>query len=338
MKLSKKNKIIMTVLYIIPFVVVILSLSIGRYSMTFDGFIHAVISYLSSGVNSNNAETVTFKIRMPRIIAALIIGGALAVSGATYQSVFRNPLVSPDLLGASAGAGLGACIAIIFHSSTLMIQFSAFLGGIAAAGLTCYISNLLLKGKDGVLVYVLIGMVINALLEAGISIIKYIADPYDNLQTITFWLMGSLSNVQFSQIWILTAAVILGIIPLMINRWDINLLSFNDEEAMAMGMNIKKIRLMMILFATLLTSASVAVGGIIGWVGLVIPHIVRILVGANSNLLVPASFLVGSIYFVLIDDISRTLISMEIPIGILTAVIGAPIFILLLLKGGSGWK
>lgn len=338
MKSSAKSKAVITVLCILPFVAVLLSFCVGRYSLSLREFVEASISFLSSGVNSNNAETVVFKLRLPRILAALIIGGALATSGATYQSIFRNPLVSPDLLGASAGAGFGACLAIIMHANTLIIQLVAFAGGIVAVALTSLISNLLLKRKDVILVYVLIGMVINTMLQAGISITKYIADPFGDLQTITFWLMGSLAKVKLSEVWILVVIVMIGIIPIMTNRWKINLLSFNDEEAMAMGLDTKKIRLILLLFSTLLISTSVAVGGIISWVGLVIPHAVRILVGANNKLLIPASFLLGSTYLVLVDDISRALMSTEIPIGILTSLIGAPVFIILLLKGWSGWR
>jgi len=338
MKSSAKSKAVMAALWIMPLAAVILSFCVGRYSLSLHEFRQASISFLSSGVNSNNVETVIFKLRLPRILAALIIGGALATSGATYQSIFRNPLVSPDLLGASAGAGLGACIAIIMHANTVMIQLFAFAGGIAAVALTSFISSLLLKRKDVILVYVLIGMVMNTMLQAGISITKYIADPYDGLQTITFWLMGSLAKVKLSEVWVLGAVVLIGIIPIMTNRWKINLLSFNDEEAMAIGLDTKRIRLILLLCSTLIISASVAVSGLIGWVGLVIPHAVRILVGANNKLLIPASFLLGSTYLLFIDDISRALMSTEIPIGILTSLIGAPVFIVLLLKGRSGWR
>ena len=328
----------MIVLWILPFVAVLVSFGVGRYSLSFHEVIEASRSFLSSGVNSNNTETVIFKLRLPRILAALIIGGALAISGATYQSLFRNPLVSPDLLGASAGAALGACLAIIMHSNPITIQVFAFGGGIAAVSLTSLLSNLLLKRNDAILVYVLIGMVINAMLQAGISITKYIANPYDDLQTITFWLMGSLAKVKLSEVWILGVIVMIGITPILSNRWKINLLSFSDEEARAMGLETERLRLTLLLFSTLLISTCVAVGGIIGWVGLVIPHVVRILVGANNKLLIPCSFLLGGTYLLVVDDISRALLSTEIPIGILTSLLGAPVFIGLLLKGRSGWK
>lgn len=329
-----KNRVTILGIVLLLLIIVIASFCMGRYSLTLSGFFDAIHGLLKDGIISGNNETVLFKLRLPRIFSALLIGGALSTSGAVYQNIFKNPLVSPGILGASAGAGLGACIAIIISQNILITQTFAFMGGLSATGLTCFLSNKLSRDGEDIYIYVLIGMVMNAVLQAGISITKYVADPYNDLKTITFWLMGGLTDVKTYDLLILLVAVTLGMIPLMLNRWKINLLNFDDNEIEAMGVDVKTFRIKMIIAATLLSTAAVAVGGMIGWVGLVIPHITRMVVGPNNKLLIPASFLIGGTYFLIIDDLARSIMAMEIPLGILTAAIGAPVFISLLLKGG----
>lgn len=338
MKWMTNQKIIFVLLLFLLFCMTIGSFFVGRYEVNPKEFFDTLIGEVAHAQIDYNTQIVFLKIRLPRILAAILVGGALAASGSTYQGIFGNPLISPDLLGATSGAGLGACIAIILNLNPIWIQIAAFAGGLGATLFTCFLSNLFMKGNNSVVVYILIGMVISAVFKAGISISKYVCDPYNDLQTITFWLMGSLSAVQMEDVFILAIIAVVSMIPIFLNSWKINLLSFSEEEAMSMGIHTRFFRLEMILAATLLCSASVAIGGIIGWVGLVIPHIARLLAGPNMKKLIPMAFLIGGIYLLFIDDISRSLFAMEIPIGILTSIIGAPVLIGLLIRGRTGWK
>jgi iron complex transport system permease protein len=315
----------------------IISFLAGKYDMTSEEIIKALLSFIKTGVNTNNAETVLFKIRLPRILAAFFIGGSLSMSGVVYQTVFRNPLASPDLLGVSSGAGLGACIAIMLNWKPWMVQLGAFFMGILAVGITCFLCGKLFRGRGNAGAYILIGIVVSAVFQSLISLIKYTADPYDQLQTIIFWLMGSMVHVEPVALIILVCSCIIGSIPLLFNRWKLNLLSFSDEEAAAMGINIRLFRIVMICSATFLCSAAVATSGIIGWVGLMVPHMVRLIVGADTRLLIPVSFFLGSILLLFIDDITRVLLLIELPLGLLTALTGAPVFIVLLIKGKGIW-
>lgn len=336
-KLSMKNRVIMVIIALI--LLFILSLSVGRYGITLSEFLQ-IIAFKLFGIEGNYSkviETVLFKVRLPRMLAAIFVGGALSMAGATYQGLFRNPMVSPDLLGASAGAGFGAAIALLFSFSILQVQISSFIFGIGAVFLTYLISSIISTENSSTLTLVLTGMVISTLFASFISMMKYVADPYSKLPNITFWLMGGLSSVKSSDVIMMSIPIVIGAIPIVLLRWKLNVLTFGEEEAQAMGINTKRIRAMFILCATLMTSAAVATSGMIGWVGLVIPHLVRMIVGSNYKILLPASALVGSFYLLLIDDIARSLFSIEIPLGILTSLIGAPFFIYLLLKGKKGW-
>jgi iron complex transport system permease protein len=336
-KLSMKNRVIMVIILLI--LLFILSLSVGRYGITLSEFLQIIASKLF-GIEGNYSkviETVLFKVRLPRMLAAIFVGGALAMAGATYQGLFRNPMVSPDLLGASAGAGFGAAIALLFNFSILQVQISSFVFGIGAVFLTYLISSIISTENSSTLTLVLTGMVISTLFASFISMIKYVADPYSKLPNIIFWLMGGLSSVKSSDVIMMSIPIVIGVIPIVLLRWKLNVLTFGEEEAQAMGINTKRIRVVFILCATLMTSAAVATSGMIGWVGLVIPHLVRMIVGPNYKILLPTSALVGSLYLLLIDDIARSLFSIEIPLGILTSLIGAPFFIYLLLKGKKGW-
>jgi iron complex transport system permease protein len=281
---------------------------------------------------SNMVETIIFKIRLPRILAAMLIGAALSIAGATYQGLFKNPMVSPDILGCSAGASFGAALALLLSCNAVGVQISAFTFGIAAVALSYTISKAVGNGEDEILMLVLVGMVVMALFQAFISITKYVADPYSKLPAITFWLMGGLTTISLKDVQILVLPVLLGTVPLLLLRWKLNALSFGDEEAQSMGINTSRIRLIMILCATLITSAAVSVGGQISWVGLVIPHLSRLIVGQNNKVVLPASVLIGAAYLLFIDDLARSLFVMEIPLGILTSLIGAPFFIFLLLR------
>ncbi|MDD5015039.1 MAG: iron ABC transporter permease [Atribacterota bacterium] len=280
-------------------------------------------------------ETVVFFVRLPRIVAAMLAGAGLSVSGASFQGIFNNPLVSPYILGVSAGAGFGAALAILLSESLLTIQVSAFVFGILAALLSLIIGRA--HKSTSTLTLVLGGIIVGALFSALLSLIKYIADPYDKLPAIVFWLMGSLSSVSNKDLLMLAPPILSGTFVLLLIRWKINILSMGDEEAQTLGVNPKKLRIVIIVCGVLITAASVSMSGIIGWVGLVIPHIGRMLVGPDYKKLLPVSILIGAAYLLLIDDLARTLTVAEIPLGIITAIVGAPIFAYLLQKRKTGW-
>jgi iron complex transport system permease protein len=315
-----------------------LSLFSGKYAMRPEEVFRAIASFLKNGRNTTNAETVLFKVRLPRIIAAALAGGGLSAAGLAFQIIFRNPLASPDLLGASAGAGFGACVAVIAGFSLPVVQAAGFAAGLAAVGLTCLISGKLSRGNNETTVYVLVGMAVNAVFHGGIGIAKYAADPYSQLQTITFWLMGSMTLVDFSQIPLLALGVLAGLIPLILCRWKLNLLCFDTDESSSMGLDSFRFRLLVIASSTLLCSSAVAACGMVGWVGLMIPHICRFLLGSDTRFLLPASFLSGGAFLILIDDITRLLTAIELPLGVLTALLGAPVFITLLINGRNRWN
>jgi iron complex transport system permease protein len=266
----------------------------------------------------------------------MIVGAALSISGASFQGIFRNPLVSPDILGVSAGAGFGAALAILFSQGSLIIQIMAFLTGLTAVSITYSISKSF-RGNT-TLMMVLGGIAIAALFTAFTSCIKYVADPYSKLPEITFWLMGSLATVNASSVITILIPIFLGFTILLLVRWRINALSIGDEEARSLGVNTDNLRIIVILSCTLLTASAVSVSGIIGWVGLVIPHIARIFVGPDHKILLPASISLGAVFLLLVDGVCRTAAPVEIPLGILTAIVGAPFFIYLLHKGYEGWS
>ena len=308
------------------------AISVGQYAIPLGELLQSIVS-LITGKPLTDAEFIIWNIRFPRILTALLVGAALAISGATYQGMFRNPLVSPDILGVSAGSGLGAVVAIYFDLPILGIQLLAFLFGLATVGIV-YLVSQLVRRLDPILALVLAGIAISALLGAGISLIKLLSDPYSQLTMITFWLMGSLTMATMSDLYVVGPIFMIGMIPLILLRWRMNLLSLDDEEALALGVNIKLLRLIFIISATMMTSAAVSITGIIGWIGLVIPHIARLLVGPDFRKLLPTSLFIGAGFLILTDTVARTIFPIEIPLSILTAFIGAPFFIGLLIKGG----
>ncbi|MCG8401181.1 MAG: iron ABC transporter permease [Firmicutes bacterium] len=290
-----------------------------------------------SGLSTTTASVIS-EIRIPRVTVALIVGGALAMAGAAYQGVFRNPMVSPDILGASAGAGFGASVGILLSMHTLGVQLLSFFFGLVAVGMSYSIGRAVGSRANITLVLVLAGIVISALFSAFISITKYLADPYSKLPEITFWLMGSLAAATPHDLIFVLPPVAISAVVLLLLRWRLNVLVFGDEEASALGMDTQKYRLVIIVCSTLLTASVVSISGLIGWVGLVIPHFSRLIIGPNYRYLLPASFLVGGLYLLLVDNLARNLLRVEIPLGILTAVIGAPVFIFLLLRSKREWQ
>lgn len=289
------------------------------------------------GQGDEQASIVVWNIRLPRVCAALLVGAALAAAGASYQALFRNPLVSPDILGVSAGAGLGAVAGIFLSLPVAAIQASAFVGGMAAVGFVTLVASMV-RNTDRTLSLVLIGVVIGALAGAATSLLKVMADPYDQLPAITFWLLGSLAAITTDDILPSLPMVLIGLVPLALLRWRINVLSLGDEEARALGIEVGRTRFLVIAAATLITASVTALAGVVGWVGLVIPHIARMLVGPGFARLLPVSVLIGAGYLLIVDTLARTIAQVEVPLGILTAVIGAPFFVWLLARGRRGWS
>lgn len=275
---------------------------------------------------------VVLNVRLPRILAAALIGAALSVAGVSYQGMFRNPMVSPDLLGASTGAGFGAALALLLSMNYFAVTLSAFLFGLAAVMLAYLISRR--SRMDITLSMVLAGMMISSLFTSGTSLIKLLADTESQLPAITYWLMGSLTSVRGRDVRFAALLVLLGILPLLLLRWRINLLTLSEAEARSMGVDTRRLRLTVIFCATLMTAASVSISGMIGWVGLVIPHFCRMIFGYDYRRLLPASALLGGAFLMLVDDLARTIATSEIPLGILTSFVGAPVFLYLILSGG----
>ncbi|MDL2319293.1 iron ABC transporter permease [Eubacteriales bacterium OttesenSCG-928-A19] len=315
---------------------IILSFALGRYPISVRELGGIVLSRLFSVEPfwAPRMETVLFNVRLPRILLSCLVGCSLSVAGASFQGIFQNPMASPDILGASSGAAFGAALAILLDLGTRMITVFAFLCSILTVGLVWVIGQRA-KGKQ-VLNLILSGMVISSLFTAGTSFIKLVADPSDQLPAITYWLMGSLAGASPRDIAFAFPVMLAGYIPLLLLRWRINLLTMGDEEAQTMGVNTRLVRLVVILSATLITATAVSVSGTIGWVGLVIPHISRKLVGNNYRHLMPLSMLMGALFLLIVDNVARNLLTTEIPLGILTAFIGAPFFLYLILRGGDG--
>ena len=279
---------------------------------------------------TDKMEIAVVNIRLPRILLACLVGGCLSAAGISYQTVFRNPMAAPDILGASSGACFGAALAILLGAGKAGTTVSAFLFSMLTIALV-YLIGSRTRGNR-VMSILLAGVMVSSLFSAGTSYIKLVADPTNQLPAITYWMMGSLSGATLKDVQGALFPMALGLVPLLLLRWRLNLLTLSDDEAKTAGVSTEKLRLAAILCATLLTASSVSVSGMIGWVGLVIPHLSRRLVGNNCRFLLPAGVLLGAVFLLLVDDLSRNLLSVEIPIGILTAFIGAPFFLFLLTR------
>ncbi|NPD13920.1 iron ABC transporter permease [Xinfangfangia sp. D13-10-4-6] len=310
-----------------------LGFAIGPYPLT-PG---QILGVLTGTEPDPRAYTVLRNIRGPRVVSAALIGAALAAAGAAYQTVFRNPLVSPDILGVSAGAGFGAVLGILLGLPVMMIQAMGFGFGLGTVALVMGLS-LALRGGAQLLVMVLCGIVIGALVGAGISLVKLLADPDEQLPAITFWLMGSLAGVKRLDLMAAAPAILLGLVPLIALRWRIGLLAMGDDEARAMGVEAGRLRLIVIAAATLMTASAVALAGVIGWIGLMVPHMARLAAGPRFDRMLPAALLIGAGFMVLVDTAARSIALIEVPLGILTAVLGAPVFVVLLARGARRWS
>ncbi len=332
---TKKFKIKFTILVVIFTVVFFGSFMMGRYPVSPPELMKIILSGIIDIPQSwpDAAENVIFQIRLPRVLAAAIIGAALSIAGVSYQGMFQNPMVSPDILGASSGAGFGAALAILLGAGYMGISVAAFLFGLAAVMLAYGISRV--SRINATLAMILAGMMIGSLFTSCTSFVKLVADTEQTLPAITYWLMGSLVSIKPQDVAFAIVPIIAGSVPLFLLKWRMNLLTVGEEEAQAMGINTRALRLVVIVCATLLTASSVAISGMIGWVGLVIPHFCRMIFGYDYRKIIPASALFGATFLMVVDNIARLATTAEIPLGILTSFVGAPIFVYLILKGGT---
>ncbi|MDF2873524.1 MAG: putative transporter permease protein [Sporomusa sp.] len=329
----------LSILIMVLAAIFFLSFLVGRYPIAPDialGILLSKIIHLTP-FWTEDLEIVMLKIRLPRIMAAILVGAALSAAGAAYQGMFRNPMVSPGILGVTAGASFGAALAILLSLDAVGIQLAAFAFGLLAVTTTYLITLWLGKKGETILVMILAGIIIGTLFTSFVSLIKYVADPNDALPAITYWLMGSLASVNDRDVYLAAVPIVAGLFVLTLLRWNLNVMSFGDEEAKALGVNTVRLRIIVVVCATMVTASAVAISGVIGLVGLVVPHLSRLLVGPNYKILLPVSIVMGSIFMLLVDDLARTMFSVEVPLGILTSIIGAPFFLYLLLHTRKGW-
>lgn len=323
------------VLVMIPLCIMFISLFVGRYPMTIVEVINALFR---PGLASNNPMhvNVIWELRLPRAILGALVGGSLAISGCTLQGLFKNPLVDTGILGVNAGAGFGAALAIVLFNNVYMTNISAFIFAVSAVLLSYWCSKI--YGRSSNIMLVLGGVVVSSIFVALLSFVKYIADPFDELPSIIFWLMGSISRADYNEIKIAIIPIGVGIVGLLLLRWRINIISIGEREAHTLGVNVRGLRVYLVLCSTLVAATSVCVSGTIGWIGLVIPHVSRMLVGNDNNILLPTSLSLGAGFLILVDILGRSITSAELPLNILTALIGGPFYIFLLKKTrGGAW-
>lgn len=338
-KTDKKNRITLLVMAAVLVICILASFSIGRYPVPLAELLGILGSKLGLPIEqfwTKQMETAVWNIRLPRVLLSVLVGACLSAAGAAYQGVFQNPIASPDILGASAGAGFGAALAILLGFSSVYITLFAFVASLLTVALVFTVGRHT-KG-DRVLGLVLAGIMISSLFQSGTSFIKLVADPGNKLPQITYWLMGSLSGASWSDFRIILLPVLAGLVPLTLMRWRMNVITMGDDEARALGVNAQKLRICIISCATLVTASAVSVSGMIGWVGLVIPHMMRRIIGSDYRSLMPASMLGGGIFLLAVDNVSRNVSSSGIPIGILTAFIGAPFFLWLITGKGDHYE
>ena len=321
--MKKHNIAIFALIFIFA---LIISFAIGRYSISPISLLKALFGFTITA----QEKTIIFNLRLPRIIIATFLGAGLSLSGLVYQGIFQNPMVSPDLLGSTSGAGFGAALAILLGLSYLEITLVSFLFGILAVSFVLLISSRV-RGNP-TLTLVLSGMMVSSVFSALISFIKLIADPEEALPQITYFLMGSLSSVRKEDILPVVILIVIAIVPIVILRWSLNIMTQGEEEAKALGVNTKAVRLASIISATIVTATATSLCGMISYVGLVIPHLVRMITGCDYRKTVPASILLGASFLLLVDTISRSIATVELPIGILTSLIGAPFFLYLIIR------
>lgn len=327
----------LTVLLLLLVALICVSFLLGRYAVRASDVLAACLGWLGLAPTVHGGAQVVMELRLPRIVGAVLVGAALSVSGAAYQVMFRNPMVSPTILGVSAGAAFGAAIAILLSLPVLVVHLTTFGGGLLAVAITYVVGVKFCRGGNTTLAIILSGIIVSTLFTSLLSMIKYVADPYDKLPIIVYWLMGSLASITRDNLILPLLLMATAFLPLYFLRWKINLLSFGDEEAKSLGIPVERLRLTVIICATLMTAAAVSISGIIGLVGLVVPHLVRFIVGPDFRFLLPGSALMGGLFLLASDNLARTLWTMEIPLGILTSLFGVPFFLYLLIKYHHSW-
>lgn len=332
---KKTQGLVIALSYGLVVLVALICLGFGRYAVPLGEVVDMIFSALLGGNEGGTASTVIFKVRLPRILLAIAAGAGLACSGAAFQSLFSNPLATPDTLGVASGASFGAVLAMMLGGNLIVIQLFALVSGLLACAITYWISRV--KSQRSVIMIVLSGMVVSALFQAFVSLLKYLADPEDELPSITYWLLGSMSSVTYTNLLFGLPCIVLGAAMIFVLRWRLNILSLTEDEARSMGVNIKLLRLLVIVASSLITASVVSMCGLVGWVGLLVPHIARMLMGSNNNTVIPLSLSLGAVFMLIIDTAARSATAAEIPISILTAIIGAPFFIGLLRKTGGVW-
>ncbi|HML21951.1 MAG TPA: iron ABC transporter permease [Aggregatilinea sp.] len=340
MSVERRQAVLYILLLVLPLPLAVYTIGLGRYEIAPGDVVRALADWVTVGHNASDlpdlAYDIVIRVRLPRIAAAMLIGGNLAVTGAAFQGIFRNPLVDSNILGVTSGAGFGAALMLLLKGSTLEVQMSAFFFGMLAV-LAAYAASRLYHTAP-LLMLTLVGIVIGSFFSSLTSLLKYVADPLDALPAITYWLMGGLTSVTQRDLPMLGLISITGMISLWLVRWRLNVLSMGDSEALALGLNPTRLKVIIILFSTLMTAAAVSVGGVIGWVGLVVPHAARTLVGPSHLRLIPATIAMGMVFLLLIDTLSRTMLPGEVPLGVFTGIVGAPLLLIILRVNKTGWK
>ena len=333
---GKSKQALIVFLIIFPFVTALICLGFGRYSLSVFDTVRILFSSISGAEVTPVEKSVIFSVRLPRIILAIFVGSGLSCAGAAFQGLFTNPLATPDTLGVGSGASFGAVLALLLKSNLIVVQIFALVFGLVSCAITYTVGRF--RGKTSIVMIVLSGMVVSALFQAFVSLVKYVADPQDVLPSITYWLMGSMFGASYTTLLLGLPFIIVGTLIIFALRWWLNILSLSEDEANSMGMNIKLLRMLIILSSSLITASCVSMCGSIGWIGLLVPHMARMLLGSNNNTVIPVSISLGAGFVIIIDTFARSATAAEIPISILTAVIGAPFFIALLRKTGGSWS
>lgn len=323
------------ILIFFPLVCGLLGLSMGGMDIKISEIILFFKNLIGGGQVDPLMESLIINIRLPRVLTALIVGGGLTAAGIAFQALFSNPLATPDILGVTSAASLGAVLGIILSLGTMGIQVLAMIFGLLSILITI---NLVKRDETSMIMLVLAGIIVSSLANALASLLKYTADPMDKLPQITYWLMGSFGRTSYKNLALAGPLILISIFVIYKMRWSLNLLSLSEDEARSLGINVKKTRLIFILAATLITASSVSICGQIGWIGLIIPHLVRLMVGSNNLYTLPLGISFGAGFMILIEALSRTVSVIELPISILTAIIGAPIFIILMRRSGGIFK
>ncbi|QTQ14574.1 iron ABC transporter permease [Treponema parvum] len=322
-----------TVLSVLPFVLALFCLGVGRFKLSIPETLETLSQAFTGNVTNQMAHSVIWRIRVPRIILSLLVGAGLSVSGAAFQGLFSNPLATPDTIGVASGASFGAVLGLLFDGNLVIVQIMALIFGLLTCLLTYLISRS--RGKTSIIMIVLSGMIISAMCQALVSLLKYVADPQEKLPTITYWLMGSLASASYRALILGAPFILCGCMVIFFLRWRINILSLQEDEVKSMGININLMRLIVIVASSMITASCISMCGQVGWVGLLVPHISRMIGGSNNKTVIPLSIVIGASFMLVIDTFARSMTAAEIPVSILTSVIGAPIFIMLLRKTGG---